>query len=92
VKNFDFFYSGEQIGKLYVSTALKKQAIRIGPPVEMKKHASRFKAQHSSTFVKNKRLHARLPVSKDSKAFLDSWKIGNKKMMAQMHIVSMSIE
>ena len=92
VKNTEFYYSGEQTGKFYITLAPKKEIIRIGPPVEMKKHAARFKAQHSSTFVKNKRIHARLPVMKDAKAFLHSWKLANKKMVAQMHIVSLKMD
>ena len=92
VKNLDFFYSGEQIGNVYISLIPKKEIIRIGPPIEMKKHVSRFKSQHSSTFVKNKRWHARIPSLKNANVFLDAWKIANKKMISEMHIMSMCIE
>ena len=92
VKNTDFFYSGEKTSNFYISLVPKKEIVRIGPPMEMKKHVSRFKSQHSSTFVKNKRIHAKLLVIKDARAFLDAWKIANKKMISQMNIVSMKIE
>ncbi|MGV8142859.1 MAG: nucleotidyltransferase domain-containing protein [Candidatus Pacearchaeota archaeon] len=91
VKNTDFFYTGEQSSVFYISLIPKKEIIRIGPPREMKKHATRFKSQHSVTFIKNKRLHARLPVLKNARAFLHSWKLTNKNMMQQMHILSMNI-
>ncbi len=92
VKNTDFFYNGEQTAIFYVALTTKKEIIRIGPPISMKKHATRFKSQHSNTFIKNKRVHARLPVLNDARAFLDSWKIASKKMISQMNITDVQVD
>ncbi len=91
ITGFEFSYDGEQSGKIFLTLSPKKEIIRIGPPIEMKKHVSRFKSEHTKTFIKNKRIHARILPIKESKAFLHSWKIGNEKMIEQMHIVSMNI-
>lgn len=91
VRNTEFSYDGEHSGKVYFSLKPKKEIIRIGPPIDMKKNVSKFKSLHSNTFVKNKRIHARLPVLKDAFAFLHSWKKSNEKMLGQMHIVSMDM-
>ncbi len=91
ISGFEFSYDDAQSGKVFLALNPKKEIIRIGPPIDMKKHVSRFKSEHVKTFIKNKRIHAKIPILKESRAFLHSWKIGNEKMLEQMHIVSMNI-
>jgi tRNA nucleotidyltransferase (CCA-adding enzyme) len=91
INGFDFSYGGEHSGKIYVSSKPKKEIIKIGPPIHMKKHVLRFKMEHRNTFVKNKRVHAKLMPVKDAINFMHSWKLANKKMLEQMHITSMII-
>ncbi len=91
ISGFEFSYDDEHSGNVFLTLNPKKEIIRIGPPIEMKKHVSRFKSEHVITFIKNKRIHSKILPVKEAKAFLHSWKFGNEKMLEQMHILSMNI-
>lgn len=86
-----FRYSGGNTGEGYVIAKPKKELVRIGPPLHMKKAVSSFKNKHANTFEKNKHIHASLEIKFNLKEFLDSWKSGNENLMQQMHITEFEI-
>lgn len=91
LKDTYFKYSGGNTGFGYVIAKPKKEIVRIGPPLHLKKAVKSFKNKHASTFEKNKYIHARLEVKYNLKEFLDSWKSGNKELMGQMHITMVKL-
>lgn len=86
-----FNYSGGNTGQGYLIAKPKKELVRIGPPLHMKKAVQSFKNKHAKTFEKNKHIHARLEIKFNLKEFLHSWKSGNKGLMTQMHITDLEV-
>lgn len=86
-----FRYAGGNTGEGYIIAKPKKEIIRIGPPLHLKKAVTSFKNKHANTFEKNKNIHARLEIKFNISEFLDSWKSGNNKLMSQMHITDFQI-
>ncbi len=86
-----FRYAGGNTGEGYIIAKPKKELIRIGPPLHLKKAVASFKNKHANTFEKNKNIHARLEIKFNISEFLDSWKSGSKKLMNQMHITDFQI-
>ncbi|MEK6915406.1 MAG: nucleotidyltransferase domain-containing protein [Nanoarchaeota archaeon] len=92
IKDSSFKYEGGNKGKGYIIAKSKKEIVRIGPPLHMKKAVSSFKNKHAVTFIKGKYIHAKLDVKFSLKEFLDSWKSGNDNLMMQMHITKFDVE
>ncbi|MEK6894185.1 MAG: nucleotidyltransferase domain-containing protein [Nanoarchaeota archaeon] len=86
-----FRYSGGNIGEGYLIAKPKKELVRIGPPLHMKKAILSFKNKHANTFERNKHIHARMNIDFNLREFLDSWKSGSKTLMEQMHITDFKI-
>ena len=91
LKDNYFKYLGGNEGIGYFVAKPKKEIIRIGPPLHMKKAVASFKNKHAVTFEKNKYIHARLKVVFGLREFLDSWIKGNKNLMEQMHITNLRV-
>ena len=92
LKNSYFKYSGGNIGFGYVVAKPKKEIVRIGPPLFMKKAVHSFKNKHAVTFEKGKYIHARLEIKFNLREFLDSWVSGSGMLMEQMHIQNIKVE
>lgn len=86
-----FRYAGGNTGEGYIIAKPKKELVRIGPPLHMKKAVASFKNKHANTFEKSKHIHARLEIKFNIREFLDSWKSGSDKLMEQMHITDFKI-
>lgn len=86
-----FRYTGGNTGEGYLIAKPKKELVRIGPPLHMKKAVLSFKNKHAQTFEKNKHIHARLKIRFNLNEFLDAWKGGNEKLMNQMHITDFKV-
>lgn len=86
-----FKYSGGNVGEGYIIAKPKKELVRIGPPLHMKKAVQSFKNKHANTFEKNKHIHAKLEIRFKLKEFLHSWKSGSKELMNQMHVTDFKI-
>ncbi|MEK6909138.1 MAG: nucleotidyltransferase domain-containing protein [Nanoarchaeota archaeon] len=92
LKDIYFKYSGGNTGNGYLIAKPKKEIVRIGPPLHMKKAVMSFKNKHAVTFEKNKHIHARLDIKFNLREFLDSWKSGSRVLMKQMHITEFKVE
>lgn len=86
-----FMYNCGTDAQGYLLLKPKKEVVRIGPPLAMKKHVARFKAEHLNTFVKGKHIHARIPVTFNARSYTDSWLKANEKTLREMHIISLQI-
>ncbi len=92
LKDSYFNYSGGNTGEGYLIAKPKKELVRIGPPLHMKKAVQSFKNKHANTFEKNKHIHAKLEIKFNLKEFLHSWKSGNENLMTQMHITDLNVK
>ncbi len=87
----EFEYSGKKSGGLFLVVKPKKEIVRIGPPLEMKKHVSAFKKKNKNTYVKNGILHAKIKVNQNAKKFLSDFKKLMKGKIKEMGIVDLRI-
>ncbi len=92
IKEHHFVYSGAQSAEFYIIVKSRKEIVRIGPPLIMKKHVAHFKTEHLNTFVKGKFIHARIPVNFDVHSYLDAWQKSNEKKIREMHVTSMTVK
>jgi tRNA nucleotidyltransferase (CCA-adding enzyme) len=92
LKDSYFKYSGGNTSESYIMAKPKKELVRIGPPLIMKKEVQSFKNKHANTYEKNKHVHAKLKIDFSLKDFLDSYKGGNKTLMKQMHITDFNVK
>jgi len=89
----EFDYDDKQSANLYLVAKSRKEVVRIGPPLRMKKHVQAFKKEHLDTYEKNKFIHARIKINFGAKEFVDAWKKqrANKKMFKEMRITKIII-
>jgi len=89
----EFDYGDEQSAINYLIVKSRKEVIRIGPPLLLKKHVRAFKKEHMNTYEKNKSVHAKIKINFGAKEFLDSWskQRANKNMMKEMGITKLKI-
>ena len=92
LKDSYFKYSGGNSGLGYIVAKPKKETVRIGPPLHLKKAVSSFKNKHAVTFEKNKHIHAKLKIKFSLKEFLDSWISGNEKVLREMHVTDIDVK
>lgn len=91
VLDSDFYYSGEgHTSNAYVVARPKKEVVRIGPPMEMKKEVVQFKKAHLKTFTKNGFVHARVSFERDVKKFVQKYLRTYKDVVKGMSIDSVS--
>jgi len=70
----EFSYLGEgQKADLYLILKSKKEFLKVGPPLKMKKEVVRFRKANKKTFVKGSVLHARINVNFSGKEFVKKW-------------------
>lgn len=86
IKEFEFEYGGEKEGRTYLIVKSKKEIIRIGPPIHLKKFVRRFKKEHMNTFEKNRMIHAKIKINFTAKSYVDIWIKSNKKKIEDMSI------
>jgi len=92
VKESYFKYDSGNTGFGYILAKSRKELIRIGPPLIMKKAVANFKNKHLSTFEKNRHIHAKIEVKFNLKEFIDSWILGSKTLLEQMTITKINLE
>ncbi len=91
IEESHFSYSGEQNAEFYILAKSRREIVRIGPPLFMKKHVAHFKKEHLNTFVKGKFIHARIPINFDLRSYLDVWQKSNEKKINEMHITEIKM-
>ncbi len=89
----DFDYDDKQSAINYLIVKSRKEVVRIGPPLLLKKHVRAFKKEHMNTYEKNKSIHAKIKINFGVKEFLDSWskQRANKNMIREMGITKLKI-
>ena len=87
----EFEYDEKKSAKVYYILKSRKEIIRIGPPIAMKKNVAEFKKRNKNTFVKNNMLHAKIKINFSAKDFLKKWKKDNQKKTKEMDIISIDI-
>lgn len=87
----EFYYLQGKSANCYLTVKSRKEVIRIGPPLHLKKFVRKFKAEHRDTYEKNKYIHARMPIKFSSSKYLDVWIKENKKLLKEMSITNIKI-
>ncbi len=87
----NFEYNELQKADLYIIAKSKKEIVRVGPPLEMKKHVNAFKREHMKTYIKNGVIHAKIKVVFGCKEYADVWAKANRDKIKQMSIVEIKV-
>jgi tRNA nucleotidyltransferase (CCA-adding enzyme) len=86
----EFSYDGGKNADCFFIVKKRKEIVKIGPPVKMKKETQRFRNKNKEIFVKNGKLCARVKIDFSGREFLQRWKRSSsgKKVMKDMSILS----
>ncbi len=87
--NEHFVYKEGQTACIYLVLASKKEIIRKGPTLAMEEYAKAFKKAHQNTFVKNKMLYARIPLTLSARTYIDEF--AKKPILKEMGITNLRI-
>jgi len=88
-----FVYTGAgKKSDLYLIARAKKEIVRRGPPVKMKKAAKAFRAKNKNVFVKNNVLYVREKIGFSAGEFFKSYKKKEKGRIKEMGIVGMDVK
>lgn len=97
IKKSEFEYDLEQVGYLSLILDKRKEVIREGPPIEMKKAVKSFKRANrgfSKRIFKDKKkgkYYVKERVKKTARDFLNDWISDSKKLMNDMGIVGLNL-
>lgn len=81
----EFVYQGVQEATMLFILKPKKRVLLRGPPLEMKKHAQRFRKEHRKTFIKQGRLWVQLP-KQNAIDFMKEFVRAHTKMLQGMDV------
>jgi len=89
----DFRYNNGKKADFYLVLKSKKEIVRKGPPVKMKRHALVFRKKNTSVFTKSGVLYARIKAEKNARNFMKTWlsKRQNKNKMKEIGIVGVKV-
>ena len=82
----EFVYDDCQNASLYLILNPKKEIIKIGPPINMKKECAAFRKNNKNTFVKEGHLCVRIKIINSAKRFLSGWVKKYQKKVDEMGI------
>lgn len=82
----EFVYDEKKCADLYLIAKSKKEIIKIGPPVIMKKNAGHFKEKNKNVFEKNGYLHSRMKVNFSAKEFIIRFAEKEARKLREMNI------
>lgn len=86
IKEDYFEYGGLQKANLYLILKSRKEVVRIGPPLHLKKFVNSFKKEHSNTFEKNGMIHSKIKINFTPVSYFDVWRKSNKDKINEMGI------
>ncbi len=84
-----FIYNEEQKADVYFIIKPKKEIIRQGPKVSMKKHVSAFKKKNKKTFIKNNIIYAKIENNIPGKEYLSNFHKSREQLLREMGISNM---
>ncbi len=87
----EFEYNGMKKADLYLILKSRKEVVRIGPPLHLKKFVNAFKKEHMDTYEKNGIIHARIKINFTARSYIDVWVKANRKMVGDMGIVRVGV-
>jgi len=87
----EFEYDQNDIADFYLIAKSKKEIIRIGPPLKMKKHVKAFKRENKKTFEKNGLIHSKVKIDFNLKDFIQNVKKERKNIVKEMGITKIDI-
>lgn len=89
----EFFYIAGQKANFYLIVKSRKEIVKFGPPVEMKKEAQRFRGKNKGVFVSGGKLCVRKKIDFSGRELLENWKKNKnwKKIMRDMSVISVTI-
>lgn len=88
IEKQEFVYSDGKSSKIYFVLKSKKETVRKGPEIGMDNYVKEFKRLHKKTFVKDKRIYAKIPVNFSANSFLKKF---SKELLKEMSITNMEI-
>jgi len=91
IKNKGFDYNDQKSAKYFFVVKQKKEILIKGPFSEDKINVQKFKKKHKSTFVKDKKVCAKVKVNSNLREFIQKWKIKNSKRIKEMYIEGLEI-
>ena len=90
IKQFLFYYSGENFAKIYISCNKKKEIIRKGPPISMNKAVEKFGQKNKKTFIKKNYVYSIInPIEFES--FINTFKKKKEQTISSMDISYLEI-
>jgi len=87
----DFSYICGKKALIWVAASPKKDIVRAGPPLEMKKAVSEFKRIHKQVFIEKGKICAKLTASKNLRNFMAKYNNANRKKISEMHITGVKV-
>ncbi|MBI2629755.1 nucleotidyltransferase domain-containing protein [Candidatus Pacearchaeota archaeon] len=95
-KNFEilrkeFFYNEEKEASLFFILKRRKDIIISGPPIKMKEAVERFKKEHKSIVIKNKRVYAKEKNYNSFLEFFSDFKNKKDREMREMGIDELNL-
>ena len=85
-----FSYDDNQKADLYLVVKQKKEIIRKGPPLGMRKETKIFKRLYKNTFVKDDRVYTRIKLKMSGKEFIKKM-AKDKKQLMEMGITKIEV-
>lgn len=86
-----FIYSGDKSAEIYLAVKPKKEIIKKGPPVEMKKHAEEFRKLNKDVFESNGLLYSKLKIDEPAGDFIKKYIVKIRKTAKDMDISELKI-
>lgn len=83
----EFEYSGKDFATYFFVLKKKTELLIIGPPIDKKENAEKFRQEHKQSYVENNRLYAKEAITFNLSQFFTSFQTENKKLMLDMGIV-----
>jgi len=87
----EFRYSDKDFAYYYLVVKNKKEVVAEGPPVSLKIACKRFKKEHKKTYIKNKRIYAKISSRMRFKEFLTKFRTDNKNVINSMGITEVNL-
>ena len=69
----------------------KKEVIKEGPPISMRKELGLFVKKNKNVFYKNGKAYAKEKMGFSGRMFANAWKLKNKGLMNDMSISGMKV-
>ena len=91
IKEKEFEYNEEKSAEVFLMLKSKKEIIRIGPPLKMKKHVKSFKKEHRKTYEKGGYLHTKIKVDFSGKDFCKDYSKKYSKKLKEMSVINLKI-